>query len=133
MGSGIDVLGAARGDQAEEDLLAAQGEARGRGGRAATDNDKVRLSGVVVRMTAEQSRGAWFETIFIFQIWETKQAWMAASKSKLKCVNAEFLRKYLTLAKSFKPALTAEASAYISERYAELRELGALAAFQILM
>jgi DNA replication licensing factor MCM3 len=88
MGTGIDVLGAARADAVEEAILA------GAQGSNAAD-----------------------------QIWETRRGWTAGGDGKKseRVVTADFLRKYVTLARSFRPILGDEASAYISDKYADLR------------
>ncbi|XP_053565530.1 DNA replication licensing factor MCM3 [Bombina bombina] len=42
-------------------------------------------------------------------------------RRKEKIVSVEFMRKYIHVAKMFKPALTSEAAAYIAEEYSRLR------------
>ncbi|VDO62549.1 unnamed protein product, partial [Onchocerca flexuosa] len=54
------------------------------------------------------------------EICEKNKEW-CAGKASDKLFTIQFVRKYIHMAKSVKPKLTEEASAYISESYAELR------------
>ncbi|KAE9548878.1 hypothetical protein FO519_007903 [Halicephalobus sp. NKZ332] len=53
-------------------------------------------------------------------IYEKNRGWTAVNDST-KVLSADFMRKYIYMAKAIKPQLTEAASAYISERYTELR------------
>ncbi|KAM3727836.1 Maternal DNA replication licensing factor [Dirofilaria immitis] len=60
------------------------------------------------------------EVSTINEIYEKNKEW-CAGKASDKLFTMQFVRKYIHMAKSVKPKLTEEASAYISECYAELR------------
>uniref|UniRef100_A0A158Q8V9 DNA replication licensing factor MCM3 n=1 Tax=Elaeophora elaphi TaxID=1147741 RepID=A0A158Q8V9_9BILA len=60
------------------------------------------------------------EEISTSEICEKNKDW-CAGKASDKLFTIQFVRKYIHMAKSVKPKLTEEASAYISECYAELR------------
>lgn len=53
-------------------------------------------------------------------IYEKNRGWTAVAESQ-KVLSANFMRKYIYMAKAIKPQLTEAASSYISDRYAELR------------
>ena len=53
-------------------------------------------------------------------IYEKNRGWTAVNDAA-KILSADFMRKYIYMAKAIKPQLTEAASSYISERYTELR------------
>lgn len=54
------------------------------------------------------------------EVYEKNREWTAIDDSK-RILSANFIRKYIHMAKGMKPQLSEEASNYISERYSELR------------